>query len=62
MRVIPRRGSQDGPLSTLRSIDWDVELRDTSGDTSSLSFFSGLVFGVVVGVIVAVLLAPERDE
>jgi hypothetical protein len=45
-------------LTALREIDWDAELRDTSGDTSALSFFSGFCLGVLVGVIVAVLLAP----
>jgi hypothetical protein len=62
MKAIRRRQQPDGPLMTLRAIDWDKQLSDTSGDTSSLSFVSGFVFGTVVGVIVAILLAPEREE
>lgn len=49
-------------LAELQGIDWrDLEsrLRDPSGDTSSLSFVSGLLLGIVVGVLVALALAPQ---
>ncbi|HUG14366.1 MAG TPA: hypothetical protein VMM78_05035 [Thermomicrobiales bacterium] len=61
MPLIRRRRKPEGPLTALRDIDWDTRLRDSSGDTSSLSFFSGFVLGTCVGVIVAILLAPERE-
>jgi hypothetical protein len=48
-----------GALSALRDIDWEQYLRDPSGDTSSLSFLSGLGLGALVGTVVAVLLAPQ---
>jgi len=47
-----------GALSSLRDIDWEQHLRDPSGDTSSLSFLSGLGLGALVGLFVALLLAP----
>ena len=50
------------PLDVLREIDWDDYLGDPSGDTSSLSFVSGLILGLVVGVIVALLLAPQSGR
>lgn len=62
MRLVRRRRKPKGPLSTLRSIDWDAHLRDTSRDTSSLSFVSGFAFGLAVGVIVAILLAPGDHD
>jgi hypothetical protein len=49
-------------LAALREIDWDTQLQDTSGDTSALSFFSGVCFGLLVGVIVALLLAPAGGQ
>jgi hypothetical protein len=48
-----------GALSSLRDIDWERYLRDPSGDTSSLSFLSGLGLGTLVGFVVALLLAPQ---
>jgi hypothetical protein len=48
-----------GVLSALREIDWEQQLRDPSGDTSSLSLLSGLGLGALVGIIVALLLAPQ---
>lgn len=48
-----------GALSSLRDIDWERHLRDPSGDTSSLSFLSGLGLGTLVGFLVALLLAPQ---
>ena len=48
-----------GALSLLREIDWEQQLRDPSGDTSSLSLLSGLALGALVGLIVALLLAPQ---
>jgi hypothetical protein len=49
-------------IAALRGIDWERELRDPSGDTSRLSFFSGFCLGLVVGIVVAVLLAPDDDR
>ena len=48
-----------GALSSLREIDWERHLRDPSGDTSSLSFLSGLGLGALVGFLVALLMAPQ---
>jgi hypothetical protein len=48
-----------GALSSLRDIDWEQHLRDPSGDTSSLSFLSGLGLGTLIGFIVALALAPQ---
>ncbi len=50
------------PLALLREIDWEEHLRDPSGDTSSLSFVSGLILGMVVGAIVALTLAPQSGR
>lgn len=46
-------------LAALREIDWEQYLRDTSDDTSSLSFLSGLGLGAIIGIVVAILLAPQ---
>lgn len=46
-------------LDAFRGVDWDSYVSDSSNDTSSLSFFSGLLLGVIIGTIVAVLLAPQ---
>ena len=54
VRLDPR-----GALSSLQNIDWERYLRDPSGDTSSLSFLSGLGLGALVGLFVALLLAPQ---
>ena len=59
------RGNERGeipPLAMLREIDWEEQLRDPSGDTSSLSFVSGLILGVVVGIVVALALAPQSGR
>jgi hypothetical protein len=39
-----------------------TQLRDTTGDTSSLSFVSGLLLGLVVGIVVALALAPQSGK
>lgn len=46
-------------LGALRGIDWQDYVSDSSSDTSSLSFFSGLLLGLIVGTVVAVFLAPQ---
>ena len=46
-------------LAAFRGVDWERYVSDSSSDTSSLSFFSGLLLGLIVGTIVAVLLAPQ---
>ena len=59
------RGSERGeipPLALLREIDWEEQLRDPSGDTSSLSFVSGLILGAFVGIVVALALAPQSGR
>jgi hypothetical protein len=61
MKLIRRRRTPEGPLATLRSMDWETHLSDPSGDTTSLSFMSGFVVGTSVGILVAMLLAPERE-
>lgn len=50
------------PWETLREIDWDRHLRDTSGDTSSLSFLSGWLLGATVGLVVGLALAPQSGR
>jgi hypothetical protein len=60
--AIPRRVDHPGGLSALREIEWEAYLRDPSGDTSALSFFSGFGFGLLVGAIVAILLAPAAGR
>ena len=49
-------------LDALRGVDWRDHVSDSSGDTSSLSFFSGLLLGLLVGAIVAVFLAPQSGS
>jgi hypothetical protein len=39
-----------------------AQLHDPSGDTSSLSFVSGLLLGSAIGVLVALLLAPRAGR
>jgi gas vesicle protein len=46
-------------LDVLREIDWETQLSDPSGDTSRLSFVSGLLLGLVFGTLVALALAPQ---
>jgi hypothetical protein len=45
-------------LRNLRGLDWE-KYAYKDEDTSSLSFFSGLLLGLVVGAIVALILAPQ---
>src|SRR5436309_525149 len=49
-------------LDALREIDWETHLRDASGDTSRLSFVSGLLLGLVFGALVALALAPQSGR
>ncbi len=49
-------------LAALREVDWESYVSDTSGDTSTVSFFSGLLLGLIVGTIVAVFLAPQSGK
>ena len=52
-------------LAAQHGVDLDellTQLRDTTGDTSSLSFVSGLLLGLVVGVVVALALAPQSGR
>lgn len=52
-----------GPrITPLREIDWEQYLRDPSGDTSSLSFVSGLILGAAIGILVALALAPQSGR
>jgi hypothetical protein len=46
----------------LLDVDWETHLRDSGGDTSALSFMSGLGLGSIIGVIVAILLAPQTGR
>lgn len=48
-------------FDNLRSIDWE-QYTSHDDDTSSLSFFSGLLLGLIVGVVVAILLAPQAGS
>lgn len=48
-------------LESLRGMDWE-QYTSNDDDTSSLSFFSGLLLGVIVGVVVAILLAPQSGS
>lgn len=45
-------------LESLRGLDWE-QYTSSDEDTSSLSFFSGVLLGLIVGVVVAILLAPQ---
>lgn len=45
-------------IDNLRDKDWEQYVPQEE-DTSSLSFFSGLLLGLIVGTLVAVLLAPQ---
>lgn len=45
-------------FENIKDADWEKYVYKDE-DTSSLSFFSGLLLGVIVGAIVAVLLAPQ---
>lgn len=57
-----RQGDRPVSWETLREIDWERHLRDTSGDTSSLSFLSGWLLGAGVGLIVGLALAPQSGR
>jgi hypothetical protein len=48
-------------IDSLREIDWD-QYTSSDDDTSSLSFFSGMLLGLIVGTIVAILLAPQSGS
>jgi gas vesicle protein len=52
-------GRIDGRVPGLLDLDWERHLSDPGGDTSALSFLSGLGLGTLVGVLVALLLAPQ---
>lgn len=55
-------GSRTVPWDSLREIDWDNQLRDTSGDTSSLSFVSGMLLGTAIGLLAGFILAPRSGK
>jgi len=55
-------GSRPAPWESLREIDWDNQLRDTSGDTSSLSFVSGVLLGTAIGLLAGFILAPRSGK
>ncbi|MCO5177793.1 MAG: YtxH domain-containing protein [Thermomicrobiales bacterium] len=55
-------GSRTVPWESLREIDWDNQLRDTSGDTSSLSFVSGMLLGTAIGLLAGFILAPRTGK
>ncbi len=57
-----RHGERPAPWEAWREIDWDSQLQDTSGDTSSLSFVSGYLLGIVTGLIVGFALAPQSGR
>jgi len=48
-------------IDSLRDLDWE-QYTSSDDDTSSLSFFSGMLLGLIVGTIVAVLLAPQSGS
>ena len=48
-------------IDSLRDFDWE-QYTSSDDDTSSLSFFSGMVLGLIVGTIVAILLAPQSGS
>jgi hypothetical protein len=48
-------------IDSLRDFDWE-QYTSSDDDTSSLSFFSGMLLGLIVGTIVAVLLAPQSGS
>jgi hypothetical protein len=48
-------------IDSLRGIDWE-QYTTQEDDTSSLSFFSGILLGMIVGVIVAIMLAPQSGS
>ena len=48
-------------IDSLRGIDWE-QYTSSDDDTSSLSFFSGMLLGLIVGVVVAILLAPQSGS
>lgn len=48
-------------LESLRGVDWE-QYTSSDDDTSSLSFFSGILLGLIVGVVVAILLAPQSGS
>jgi hypothetical protein len=48
-------------IDSLRGIDWE-QYTAQEDDTSSLSFFSGILLGMIVGVIVAIMLAPQSGS
>jgi hypothetical protein len=52
-------------LAAQHGVDLDellAQLRDPTGDTSSLSFVSGLLLGLLVGIVVALALAPQSGK
>jgi hypothetical protein len=52
-------------LAAQHGLDLDdllAQLRDPTGDTSSLSFVSGLLLGLLVGIVVALALAPQSGK
>lgn len=55
-------GERSAPWEAWRDIDWDRQLRDTSGDTSSLSFLSGFLLGAATGLLVGLALAPQSGR
>jgi hypothetical protein len=62
MAAVPHRTEPLQRLAALREIDWDTQLHDPSGDTSSLSFLSGFGLGTLIGIIVAIALAPQSGR
>ena len=48
-------------IDSLRDFDWE-QYTSSDDDTSSLSFFSGMVLGLIVGTIIAILLAPQSGS
>lgn len=55
-------GERPAPWESWREIDWERQLRDTSGDTSSLSFLSGFLLGAVTGLVIGLALAPQSGR
>lgn len=48
-------------IDTLRGFDWE-QYTTKDEETSSLSFFSGMLLGLIVGTVVAILLAPQSGS
>ncbi len=57
-----RQADRPAPWESWREIDWQRQLQDTSGDTSSLSFLSGYLLGAAVGLLVGFALAPQSGR